>query len=155
VFVAGVRAERVVAIDETLTAEPAVGLTSLPAKGGQAWRVDEEGWALRVLPRESAAPARALLSEHRGRLEGGRRWTHGDSWLLWQAGQSALAVTWPGSGAVELLSASIDDSHLSQPRVEQGTLPLPPADRPGARRVTVRWRYPESRGEALDRPDLT
>src|SRR6185369_9611278 len=67
VWVAGVSGERVVAIDATLAAEPPVGLAALPAAqaGRQEWRVSEEGWSLRLLPRETPGVARALLTEHR------------------------------------------------------------------------------------------
>src|SRR5207248_11805412 len=83
--------------------------------GGQAWKVREAGWRMRLLLRErQAQPAavRVLLAEHSAAPAGGR-WLHESVYWVRHEAHADLNVTWPspdapGGRAVQLVSASVD-----------------------------------------------
>jgi hypothetical protein len=122
---------------------------------GALWRVADDDWGLRLLPREQAAgpaPVRVFLTEQTARVADGRHWVHEATYWLDNEGASDLSVSLPAGAAV--VGALVDgvEVTLLRPGPESASLWLPLPGGGGARRLCLRWTFPE--GESLDRPNL-
>jgi hypothetical protein len=123
------------------------------AAAGRVWRVQAEGWKLRLLPRERPAgpgAVRVFLAEQTAAVADGRRWLHRAEWWLRHEAHTDLSVALPA--AARVLAVSLDGAEVApvQPGPQRLWLPLP--GRAGVRRLAVWWVYDPP--EPLDRPNL-
>jgi hypothetical protein len=119
--------------------------------GGGLWRVEEDAWTLHLIPRPRSADSasvRVFLTERLSVLVDERRWGHvADYWLYHEAGTD-LNVKLPPDASV--VSVSVDGTAVTPLQSSANTLWIPLPGIAGARRVRLRWEYPE--GESLTRP---
>ncbi len=125
----------------------------LHTDGGGLWRAEQEAWTLRMIPRPRSADSaavRVFLTERVTAPVDGHRWGHvADYWLYHEAGTD-LNVKLPPEARV--VSMSVDGTAVTPLQSSANSLWIPLPGIAGARRVRLRWEYPE--GESLTRPRL-
>jgi hypothetical protein len=122
-------------------------------RGGQAWRVRQDGWQLKLTPvgAPAAPPVQVVLAEQEAAVLDGRRWAHQATYTLFARGGAELHLTLP-RGA-KLLLATVDGRPETprQPEPERLWLSLQAGD--GVRVLRLRWAY-EGNAESLGGPRL-
>jgi hypothetical protein len=126
----------------------------LQDEGGTLWRVEEAGWALRLLPRPrppGEAPVRVALTERASAVVDGRHWVHeAVIWLAHEA-NTDLDVTLPDGARV--LGVTVDGLAVTPVQASADYLRVPLPGAAGASRVRLRWAF-DPQAEPLDRPLL-
>lgn len=125
----------------------------LERSGGQAWRISDTEWQMRLLPQARALQPTAIRTyqlEQWASVVDGRRWLHeARCWLRHEA-NAELTLDFPAPARV--LAAAVDGVEVTplHPGITRVWLPLP--GRPGVRCLRLRWFYEPA--EPLDRPNL-
>jgi hypothetical protein len=140
---------------------PRKDLSSWPAEAerversaGQAWRVTDSEWHMRLLPRtqgEIAAPSRVFLTDHAATVVDGRRWLHEACWWLRHEAHADLNLDFPAPARI--LATSVDGVDVTSLQTNDTRIWLPLPGRPGVRCLRIRWMYDSP--QQLDRPNLT
>jgi hypothetical protein len=120
-------------------------------RAGQAWRVRQDGWALRLVPAGSpATPAvQVTLAEQEAAVLDGRRWVHQATYTLFARAGADVHLSLPPRA--RLLLATVDGQPQTprQSEPERLWLPLPGGD--GVRVLRLRWVFED---EGLEQPLL-
>ncbi len=126
----------------------------LERNNGQAWRVGDAEWQVRLLPQLRVlqpTPARLYLLEQWAAAKDGRRWLHEARCWLHHEAHADLAIDF--AAPVRVFAVAIDgvEGTPLQPSPTRLWLPLP--SQAGVRCIHFRWLYDPP--EPLDRPNLT
>lgn len=159
IVIPGVATRQTLVIEETLTAESATGIETIPAPtgaaaGARAWNVRDEEWSLRVAPREQARaePAQVLLAELRVSVGDGQGWLHEARYWLRHDAPTELGVRLGPGGRP--LSMQLDGIAIPLRESQNDVLWIPLSGATGTRELLVCYRR-EGNRENLHRPDLT
>jgi hypothetical protein len=126
----------------------------LQADGGTLWKVQDAGWALRLLPRPrpaGEAPVRVALTERVSAVVDGRHWVH--EALLWLTHEDNTGLEFAVPDGARVLGATVDGLAVTPTPAAADRLRVPLPSAGGARRVLLRWAF-DPDAEPLDRPIL-
>jgi hypothetical protein len=129
------------------------GAQRLERDNGQAWRIGDAEWQVRLLPQERVLqpnPVRLYLQEQWAAVGDGRRWLH--EARCWLRHEAHANLTFDFAAPARVLAATIDGVEVSplQPGSARVWLPLP--SQAGVRCIRLRWLYDPP--EPLAHPNL-
>jgi len=138
---------------QTLQATWPEAAQRLEHPNGQAWRIGEGEWQVRLLPQvrlQHPTPVRTYLQEQWAAVEDGRRWLH--EMRCWLRHETQADLTFRFAAPARVLAVAIDGVEVTpfQPSSTRVWVPLP--GQAGVRCIRLRWLYDPP--EPLERLNL-
>jgi hypothetical protein len=126
----------------------------LERSNGQAWRIGEEEWQVRLLPQARELkpnPIRIYLQEQWAIVGDGRRWLHEAHY--WLRHEAHADLTFDFAAPARVLAAAIDGADVTPLQSDPTRVWVPLPAQAGVRCVRLRWLYDPP--EPLVLPNLT